>query len=126
MVKVPSAKVYSKSVSVSYPGQSLKCVKVTTLGPRTLLPPKLRENVPVYKHSYCRCRISMKPNVQKAITTFSDPTILGQGRFLTCLIVLSRVFYYNALRTLFEALLQRTEGKPRAFAALINGTQIAM
>ena len=24
-------------MSVSYPGQSLKCVKVTTLGPRTLL-----------------------------------------------------------------------------------------
>ena len=37
MVKLPSAKVYSKSVSVSYPGQSLKCVKVTTLGPRTLV-----------------------------------------------------------------------------------------
>ena len=36
MVKQPSAKVYSKSVSVSYPGQSLKCVKVTTLGPRML------------------------------------------------------------------------------------------
>ena len=36
MVKLPSAKVYSKSVRVSYPGQSLKCVKVTTLGPRTL------------------------------------------------------------------------------------------
>ena len=36
MVKLPSAKVYFKSVSVSYPGQSLKCVKVTTLGPRTL------------------------------------------------------------------------------------------
>ena len=36
MVKLPSAKVCSKSVSVSYPGQSLKCVKVTTLGPRTL------------------------------------------------------------------------------------------
>ena len=36
MVKLPSAKVYSMSVSVSYPGQSLKCVKVTTLGPRTL------------------------------------------------------------------------------------------
>ena len=36
MVKLPSVKVYSKSVSVSYPGQSLKCVKVTTLGPRTL------------------------------------------------------------------------------------------
>ena len=37
MVKLPSAKVYSKSVSVSYLGQSLKCVKVTTLGPRTLV-----------------------------------------------------------------------------------------
>ena len=37
MVKLPSAKVYSKSVSVSYPGQSPKCVKVTTLGPRTLV-----------------------------------------------------------------------------------------
>ena len=37
MVKLPSAKVYSLSVSVSYPGQSPKCVKVTTLGPRTLL-----------------------------------------------------------------------------------------
>ena len=36
MVKLPSAKVYSLSVSVSYPGQSPKCVKVTTLGPRTL------------------------------------------------------------------------------------------
>ena len=36
MVKLPSAKVYSKSVSDSYPGQSPKCVKVTTLGSRTL------------------------------------------------------------------------------------------
>ena len=36
MVKLPSAKVYSLSVSVSYLGQSPKCVKVTTLGPRTL------------------------------------------------------------------------------------------
>ena len=36
MIKLPSAKVYSKPVSVSNPGQSLKCVKVTTLGPRTL------------------------------------------------------------------------------------------
>ena len=37
MIKLPSAKVYSYPVSVSYPGQSLKCVKVTTLGPRTLV-----------------------------------------------------------------------------------------
>ena len=36
MIILPSAKVYSLPVSVSYPGQSLKCVKVTTLGPRTL------------------------------------------------------------------------------------------
>ena len=36
MVKLPSAKVYSLSVSVSYAGQSPECVKVTTLGPRTL------------------------------------------------------------------------------------------
>ena len=36
MVKLPSAKVYSSSVSVSYPGQSPKCVKVTTLGSCTL------------------------------------------------------------------------------------------
>ena len=36
MIKLPSAKVFSQPVSVSYPGQSLKCVKVTTLGPRTL------------------------------------------------------------------------------------------
>ena len=36
MIKLPSAKVYSESVSVSYPGQSPECVKVTTLGPRTL------------------------------------------------------------------------------------------
>ena len=37
MVKLPSAKVYSLSVSISFPGQSPICVKVTTLGPRTLL-----------------------------------------------------------------------------------------
>ena len=37
MVKLPSAKVYSLSVSGSYLGQSPKCVKVTTLGPRTLV-----------------------------------------------------------------------------------------
>ena len=36
MIKLPSAKVYSQPVSVSYPGQLLKCVKATTLGPRTL------------------------------------------------------------------------------------------
>ena len=46
MVKLPSAKVYSLSVSVSYPGQSPKCVKVTTLGPGTLQPIKLILNIP--------------------------------------------------------------------------------
>ena len=49
MVKLPSAKVYSLSVSVSYLGQSPKCVKVATLGPRTLPDLEKSKNIQNYQ-----------------------------------------------------------------------------